>query len=172
MHFQAASQGSLDCRHWTIVIWGASHRVGSSFWIPFVEHFPRSLWLECLLRAASLAVCLALRQGAPGKPQGGCGTAQFSDLPWPMQSGCPADPGCQQGLRVTPQPLVLWDLSLGGGASATLGLAATVTPCATTPPSPRIYLFWLDPVFDLQSVKIELLIVTFRAIIKGENSNE
>lgn len=40
------------------------------------------------------------------------------------------------------------------------------------PPSSRTYLFWLDPEFDLQSVESELLIVTFRAIIKDENSNE
>lgn len=97
-----------------------------------------------LYRAASPTKCLTVY---PGKA---LGTAKL-----PAHAECPADLGCQEELRVTPQPLLLCDLSLGACASTTLGLPTIVTPdpCATAPPSPRTYLFWLDPVFDLQSVE-------------------
>lgn len=140
---------TVHCRHWTIVIWSASQfalpQSGeqlSSSWIPFVGSSQ-----EFIIGVLLLWGCCTGQPVYPGKA---LGTVKL-----PAHAECPADLGCQEELRVTSQPLLLCDLSLGACASTTLGLPTIVTPdpCATAPPSPRTYLFWLDPVFDLQSVE-------------------
>lgn len=140
MHFQVASQCSLYCRHWTIVMWGVSQHCLATEWgaaeqlldPPCGCIFPGVCYLECLLLWGSCAVCLGLALGCSRETTGKLwdSTVKFPAL---AHAECPADLGCQQGLSITQQPLLLCEFSLGVCASTTLVLPSPVTPppCAT-----------------------------------------
>lgn len=95
-------------------------------------HLPRSLLLGVLVAVGQLCSVPGLALGCSRETTGKLwdSTIKFPAL---AHAECPADLGCQQGLSITQQPLLLCEFSLGGCASTILVLPNAVTPppCAT-----------------------------------------